>query len=109
MRWRNSCGRISLTRWNAPFVPPFVWQSKARNCTARLLRAPVDRLIELLLRKWRQQQLQSLRTPSCTGLVRSITTPLAGWSLRSYRSSSRSICRFMIAGSAATMQKLETE
>ena len=32
---------------------------QTRNSTARLLRAPVDRLIELLLRTWRQQQPQA--------------------------------------------------
>src|ERR1035437_1608410 len=34
---------------------------QARNSTARLLRAPIDRLIELLLRKRRQQQPQALK------------------------------------------------
>ena len=57
-RWRNSCGRMSPARWVLPFVCPFAWQSK--QTTPRLgRRTAVFRLVELLLRKWRDKQPQA--------------------------------------------------
>ncbi len=59
MRWRNSCGRMSPTRWAAPFVWPLTWQSK--QVTPRW-DAPttVLRLVELLLRERSHQEAQPL-------------------------------------------------
>jgi hypothetical protein len=42
-------------------VPPFVWQIQTSHAAAWLVRAPVHSLVELLLRKRRQQQPQALK------------------------------------------------
>jgi hypothetical protein len=56
--------------------------------------------------KWGQQQPQALHPFFRTGFVRSITTPVAQVVPLLLADPS---ARFMIACSAATMQKLETE
>src|SRR5713101_2510790 len=60
IRWRNSCGLMSPTKWVAPLLFPFWWQSK--QVTPRLgssLRRSAVRF-ELLLRKGRHEQPKAL-------------------------------------------------
>ena len=81
MRWRNSCGRMSPTRWVAALVWPLTWQSK--QVTPRLgpFGAAVFGLVELLLGERRDQQPQALELLGVQNAVEELVEVVDGHQL----------------------------